>query len=431
MGVRPDAGEGVGARMTGPEWRSTGSLASIVALRLFALFLILPVFSVHARHLPGGDQAWLVGLALGIYGLTQAVLQLPYGMASDRWGRKPVIAVGLVVFLIGSIVAALATDVTAVVVGRALQGAGAVSAAVTALLADLTRPRHRTLAMAVVGIGAGLSFAVSLVVSPMLYASIGMSGIFWLTAVLAIAALVVLWQVVPDAPPRRPRAPRSESGGRSGAFGGVFGPALRPFYLGVFVLHAVQMALFVVVPNALVERMGWPVGEHWKLYLPVMLASFVLMAPLLGWGERRGRMTGVLRVAIALLLLAVLGLVTEPRELVLLAVLLAVFFTGFNILEASQPSLISRLAPTHVRGSALGLYSTMQSIGLFVGGGLGGWLFARWGGQTVFVVCAILLASWFVVAVSTRMVAPSSRDEASEEGGTLSEPLSAGGGSRA
>lgn len=420
--------------MTGPEWRSTGSLASIVALRLLALFLILPVFAVHARHLPGGDQAWLVGLALGIYGLTQALLQLPYGMASDRWGRKPVIAVGLVIFVIGSVVAALATDVFTVVIGRALQGAGAVSAAVTALLADLTRPRHRTLAMAVVGIGAGLSFAVSLVVSPILYAQIGMAGIFWLTATLAAAALLVLWRVVPDPPPHgsgRGAAPAA----RLRLFGqgseGVLGPALRPFYLGVFVLHAVQMALFVVVPNLLVEKLGWPVAEHWKLYLPVMLASFVLMAPLLGWGERRRRMSAVLRVAIALLVLAVAGLITEPRELVPLAVLLAVFFTGFNILEASQPSLVSRLAPVEARGSALGLYSTMQSIGLFVGGGLGGWLFARSGGQAVFVACAVLLVTWFVVALSTRMVTPEAREHALEDGGGLSEPLSTEGSSRA
>jgi len=268
--------------MTRSELRSSVTLASIFALRMLGLFLILPVFAVHARGIPGGDNAMLVGLALGIYGLTQAVLQLPFGMASDRWGRKPVIAAGLGIFAVGSFVAAAATGIVGTIVGRALQGAGAVSAAITAFVADSTRDSQRTKAMAMVGGSIGVTFALALVGAPMLYRLIGMSGIFALTGVLALAAIAVVVFIVPPAP-RTLAADASRTPLRDV----VREPDLLRLNFGIFSLHAVQMAMFVVLPTWLADRAGIPVSAHWKIYLPVVVLSFALMLPPLIWSERR------------------------------------------------------------------------------------------------------------------------------------------------
>jgi MFS family permease len=410
--------------MTPRERRASLSLASIYALRMLGLFLILPVFAVHARSLPGGDQPTLVGIALGIYGLTQGVLQIPFGIASDRLGRKPVIIAGLLLFAAGSVVAALATDVLGVVVGRAIQGAGAVSAAVTAFIADETRDSQRTKAMAMVGASIGLTFAVSLVAAPMMYASIGMSGIFMLTAVLALAGVAVVAWVVPpvDAagqagaagaagPVDGARAvaapdPAAPAPGGTSARGTLRAVATDPDLLrlnvGIFALHTVQMAMFVVIPSWLVQSAGLPLPEHWKVYLPVVLLSFLFMLPPLGWGERTGRLRTVFVAAIGLLALVELGLALHPAGLVPLTVLLLGFFAGFNVLEATLPSLVSRLAPADARGAALGIYNTTQALGLFAGGGLGGWMAARWSGEIVFAGCAAVLVSWLLIALGQR-----------------------------
>lgn len=393
--------------MTRAEFKASATLAAIFASRMLGLFLILPVFAVHARHLPGGNRPLLVGLALGIYGLTQALLQIPYGIASDRFGRKPVIITGLIVFAIGSFVAALAPDVMTVIIGRSLQGAGAVSAAVTALVADHTRDSQRTKAMALVGVSIGLSFAISMVAAPLLYARIGMGGIFWFTGLLALVAIALVVFVVPPAARGDSALGGAVGQPHSGGFRAVLtNPALLRLNYGVFVLHAVQMAIFVVVPNWLVEGAGLALPEHWKLYLPIMLISFLIMMPPLNWGERKGRLSLVLSCAIGVLLIAAVGFVAHPRGLMPIAVLLAVYFAGFNILEASQPSLVSRLAPAGARGAALGVYNTTQSIGLFVGGGVGGWALASWGGSAVFAGCAVLLLSWLVVALRGRLELP-------------------------
>ena len=386
-----------------PAERRTGiSLAAIFALRMLGLFLILPVFAVHAAHVPGGDDLTLVGLALGAYGLTQACLQIAWGAASDRWGRKPVIVAGLILFALGSAVAALAPDILWIIAGRVLQGAGAISAAVTALAADLTREEHRTKVMAMIGSSIALVFAGSLVAAPVLYALIGMRGIFWLTGLLALGAIYVLLKVVPPAPPPvvGPPVPLAAV---------LREPQLARLNFGVFALHLTQTAMWVLVPSALVEYAGLPVAEHWKVYLPAVLLSFAVMVPAVIAAETKGRMKSVFTAAIALLILIQAGLYFAGQNLWSLSLWLTLFFVAFNILEATQPSLISRIAPPHAKGKALGLYNTLQAVGLFVGGAAGGALAQHYGRGAVFAACGALAFVWLALARTLRVPPPRHR----------------------
>ena len=381
-------------KMSPAERRAGISLASIFALRMLGLFLILPVFAVHAHGMPGGDNAALVGMAIGAYGLTQAFLQIPFGTASDRFGRKPVIIFGLVLFVIGSMVAALAEDVQMVIVGRVIQGAGAISAAVTALAADLTRDQHRTKVMAMIGSSIGLVFAVSMVAAPLLYSLIGMSGLFWLTAVLAAAAIFTVIFIVPAAPP----VPRA-----IGRFSEVLGNGqLMRLNFGVFALHLMQTAMWVLVPAGLVQA-GLPMAEHWKVYLPAVLVSFVVMVPAIIMAEKKGAMKRVFNSAIALLLLVQVGLYMEGGAgMWPLAILLTLFFVAFNVLEATQPSWISKIAPPHAKGTALGIYNTLQSVGVFLGGALGGWLAQNVGSGSVSILGGGLALAWLILAAGMK-----------------------------
>ncbi|APW40950.1 hypothetical protein RD110_25240 [Rhodoferax koreense] len=394
--------------MTPPERRASLSLAAIFALRMLGLFLVLPVFALEARKYPGGDDPALVGLAMGIYGLTQAFLQMPFGLASDRLGRKRVIVAGLLVFAAGSFVAAAADSLGGLLLGRALQGAGAVSAAVTALLADLTRDAVRTKAMALVGGSIGLMFALALVIAPPLAARVGLAGLFGLTGALALGAIALLLWQVPAEPARHPQAPR-------GRLSDVLAHAdLRRLNAGVFVLHTVQMAMWVAVPALLVQA-GLAKDHHWQVYLPAVLASFVAMGGVLFPLERRGFLRGALRGAVALLVLVQcgFGLIAwhgEPASgLWPLAGLLFLFFCAFNALEASQPSLVSKLAPPALRGAALGLYNTLQSLGLFAGGALGGALVKLAGAPVLFAATLGLCVFWLGITWGLRPigVAPS------------------------
>ncbi len=388
-------------RMSPLELRASLSLASLFALRMLGLFLILPVFAVHARQIPGGDSRTLIGVALGAYGLSQGVLQLPYGMASDRYGRKRVIIIGLLLFAVGSFVAAWARDIYTVIAGRAIQGAGAIAAPVTAFAADITREEHRTKAMAMIGGSIGLTFAVSLVAAPTLYSVVGMSGIFALTGILSLAAVWVTASVVPPEPSGPGDATRRW---RPGALREVLGNVdqLR-LNFGIFALHAMQMAIFVVIPVAMVRYGGLAVTEHWKIYLPVVLGSFVLMAPLLFYAERRGRMKALFLGAIALMLAVECGFAAAFTNLYATVALLLVFFVAFNILEASLPSLVSRLAAPAARGTALGVYNTTQALGLFVGGAAGGWLAKHFGDAAVFVFGIATIALWLGAAFGMRV----------------------------
>lgn len=383
--------------MTSAERRAGAALASIFALRMLGLFLILPVFSIYAKDLPGGDDVALVGLALGAYGLTQALLQIAYGIASDRFGRKPVIVAGLLLFIIGSFVAAFAGDIYGVIAGRVLQGAGAISAAVTALAADLTRDQHLTKVMAMIGSSIGLVFALSMVGAPLLFAAIGMPGIFALTGVLAIVAVYVVLRVVPAAPaiPRRPSWP---------SFVEVLSDRqLLRMNFGVFTLHLVQTAMWVLLPSMLVHSGGLPVAEHWKVYLPAVLVSFVLMVPAIIAAEKHGRMKLVFNAAIALLCVVQIGFGFFGDGVYALGGWLMLFFVAFNVLEATQPSLISRLAPPHAKGAALGVYNTTQSLGLFLGGVLGGALAKHAGAPAVWIAGAVLAFCWLALGLSMTM----------------------------
>jgi MFS family permease len=370
-------------------------------MRMLGLFLVLPVFALEAAKYPGGDDAALVGLAMGIYGLTQGVLQIPFGMASDRYGRKKVILIGLVIFALGSFVAAMATTLPWLIAGRSLQGAGAISAAVTALLADMTRDEVRTKAMALVGASIGLMFALSLVLAPWLVTQIGLNGLFTLTGVLVIGCMaVVVWGVPPEPP--LSKAPASRLHGLKEVL--THADLLR-LDLGAFILHAVQLAMWVAVPVMLVQA-GLDKASHWQVYLPAVGLSFVLMGGLFAL-EARGYLRAALLGSVGLILLVQLGLwwaLKQAPSVWLLGTLLFVFFVGFNALEASQPSLASRVAPAHARGAALGVYNTVQSLGFFVGGFGGGWLAKHYGFEALFIGCALLMALWLVAAWGMRPI---------------------------
>lgn len=379
--------------MSPQERRAGASLASIFALRMLGLFLILPVFSVYAKTLPGGDNLALVGLALGAYGLTQAVFQIPFGIASDLWGRKQTIVVGLLLFAFGSFVAAWAPDLHWIIVGRVLQGAGAISAAVTALAADLTREQHRTKVMAMIGSSIGLMFALSLVAAPLLYGWIGMDGLFVLTGVLALGAIILLLKAVPPAP-----APLGHE--KLPLRRVLFDVDLLRLNLSIFVLHMVQMAMFVVLPHALIDHGGLPAAAHWKVYLPAVLVSFTVMVPAIIVAERRDRMRPVFLAAIALLACVQLALFLLGESFWVLAGGLALFFVAFNVLEATLPSLVSRTAPPAAKGAALGVYNTLQSLGLFTGGALGGYIAQHFSDNAVFAACAGCVLLWLAVATT-------------------------------
>ena len=387
--------------MTPQERRSSVSLALIFALRMLGLFLVLPVFMLEARKYPGGDDPAMIGLAMGLYGLTQALFQLPIGLASDRIGRKPVIVAGLLVFAAGSLIAATADSLTGLMVGRAIQGAGAVSAAVTALLADLTRDGVRTKAMALVGGSIGLMFALALVLAPLLNAWIGLSGIFGLTGALALAGIAVVLWVVPPEPRKHADAPK-------GRFGELLGQSdLLRLNFGVFILHTVQMSMWVAVPAMLVQA-GLAKEQHWHIYLPAVLLSFAAMGLLFSM-ERKGRLRTALLGAIGLVLLVQIGLGMLAASGTIatiwcMALLMFLFFCGFNALEATQPSLVSRMAPTPLRGTALGAYNTLQSLGLFAGGAVGGAVAKFAGVPGLFAMTSVLVALWLIVTWPLRPV---------------------------
>lgn len=377
------------------ERRSSLSLAFIYALRMLGLFLVLPVFALEAPHYPGGDDPALVGLAMGIYGLTQGLLQLPLGMASDRLGRKRVITAGLLVFAAGSFAAAWADTLTGLVIGRALQGGGAISAVVTALLADQTRDAVRTKAMALVGASIGLMFALSLVLAPLLVGVAGLRGLFVLTGLLALLGIAVVHWAVPPEPAQHAVAPPR------GSLRDVLrhGPTMR-LDAGVFILHAVLLAMWVGVPG-LLEQAGLAREHHWWVYLPAVTASFFVMAGTLFPAERRGYLRAVFLSAVGLiaLVLAVLAATaTAGPSVALLALLLFLFFCGSNVLEAAQPSMASRLAPPNARGTAMGVYNTLQSLGFFAGGAVGGWLAKHVGMAGLFGTCAALMVLWLLLA---------------------------------
>ena len=386
-------------RMTPLELRASIGLASIFGLRMLGMFVIMPVFAIYAERLRGGDNLTLVGLAIGAYGLTQALLQIPFGWLSDRWGRKPVIYFGLLVFAGGSFIAAAADSIGGVIAGRILQGAGAISAVVIALTADLTRDSQRTKAMAMIGSMIGLTFALSLVASPWLNALIGVPGIFTLTGALSLAAIAVVHWIVPATVAAKPR-PAARS---AGLLKLLCDPQLARLNFGIFALHAVLMALFIVVPLSLRDH-GLGVDQHWQVYLPVMIGSFALMLPPVLLAERQGQLREVFAGAVAVLLAGHLAMPWLLGGTVAIAVFLLIFFSAFNVLEAMLPSLTSKLAPAEAKGAAMGIYSSVQFFGTFAGAASGGYLFQHFGARGILAFDAALLLVWLILAFG--MTAP-------------------------
>jgi len=386
-------------KMSPAELRATIGLAGVYGLRMFGLFIILPVFAFYAEDLPGGNNYTLIGIALGAYGLTQAILQIPFGWLSDRIGRKPVIYLGLILFAIGSLVAALAIDIYWVILGRIIQGAGAISAAVMALAADLTREEHRTKAMATIGMTIGTVFAISLIAAPVLNQWIGVPGIFAMTGVLALLAMIVVKEIIPD-----PQISRFHSDTETSA--ASFGSVLRNTQLlrlnyGIFALHATLMALWLVVPLTL-RQAGMGADDHWQIYLPVLLLSIVLIIPAIIYAEKKAKLKSVFIAAIALLLLGQVLLAITFDSIWGTTIALLVFFTAFNLLEASLPSLISKIAPVGAKGTAIGVYSSTQFLGAFVGAAVGGYLFEDYGSYALYTFCGLLLFIWLILAVTMK-----------------------------
>lgn len=406
-------------KMTPTEVRATASLAAIYGLRMFGMFSILPIFAIYASTaFTEKPSALMIGLALGAYGLTQALFQLPFGMASDKFGRKPMIYLGLFIFAVGSMVAALAMNIEGVIIGRAIQGAGAVSAVVTALLADLTRDENRTKAMASIGGTIGVAFAVSLVGGPLLNQWIGVPGIFVMTAILTLAAIAVVKFMVPDPVHSHYHSDASAAPEKLKAV--LKNTQLLRLNFGIFSLHAAQMAMFVVVPFAIIQSSGMHENQHWHLYLPILLASFVLMVPAIIYAEKYAKMKLVFVSAIAMMLVAQLTFAASIEHFWGIVVSLTLYFIAFNVLEASLPSIISKMAPAAAKGTAMGVYNTSQSLGVFVGGALGGYLSHKIGFASVFIFCSAMMFLWLILAYS--MQAPPalktkmfSLDEASPE----------------
>ncbi len=386
-------------KMSPIELRATAGLASIYGLRMFGMFIILPVFAFYAEHLPGGNNYTLVGVALGAYGLTQAILQIPFGWLSDRIGRKPVIYIGLILFAMGSFIAASADDIYWVIFGRIVQGAGAISAAVMALTADLTREEHRTKAMAAIGMTIGTVFALSLIIAPGLNRLIGVPGIFAMTGILALLAMIVVYKIIPN-----PLVCRfhSDTEASAGSFRNVLhNPELLRLNFGVFTLHATLMALWLVIPLSLREA-GLAADYHWQIYLPVLLISMVLIVPTIIYAEKKVKLKPVFAAAVSVLL-ASQGLLALMLDSIWgMAIALLVFFTAFNLLEASLPSLISKIAPVGAKGTAIGVYSSIQFLGAFTGATAGGYLYGQHGGQALFAFSGVLLALWLVLAFTMK-----------------------------
>lgn len=381
------------------EKKSATSIALLMSFRMLGLFMILPVFTVYAHKLHGATPK-LIGIALGIYGLTQACLQILFGLLSDKIGRKPVIFIGLMIFALGSALAALSHSIEGVIIGRALQGGGAVGSVLIALLADLTSDENRTKAMAILGMSIGFSFAVAMVVGPAINSIAGVSGIFWLTAIMAMAGIMILFFVIPD-PKTTMR--HSDAEPVPAMFKKILthGELLR-LDLGIFIQHGVLTATFVALPVALTHYAGLNTAHQWMLYLPILIFAFIAMVPFIIMAEKKRKMKSVFVSSIVVILLSQLWLWWQHSSLIAFIIGLALFFTAFTLLESTLPSLVSKIAPLGSKGTAMGVYSTSQFLGIFAGGALGGIVYGSYGVAGTFLMCAASMFIWFLAAVSMK-----------------------------
>ena len=381
------------------EYSAVLSLALLFIVRMLGLFMVLPVLALHSSDYTNTTPL-LLGLALGIYGFSQALLQIPFGILSDRFGRKPLLALGLCIFALGSVIAANAESIHGLIIGRGLQGAGAIAGVIIATVADLTNEQNRTKAMAVIGISIGITFSLALVLGPLLTALGGIKLIFWVTVGLSVIALMVLFWLVPMVPQPLKVQPTSTCKFFIEIFSNI---ELQRINLGIFVLHFVLMALFLVLPVILEQSLLIDRQHHSWLYLAILTASFAGMLPMMIWAEKYQRVKLAFINAIALLALATL--VLSQQELTNRLVVIGVvwlFFVGFNYLEATLPSLMSKTAPTNKKGAASSTYSTFQFAGAGSGGFVGGWLLTHWGITGVFTGAGSLLALWLIVALTMK-----------------------------
>ena len=385
-------------KMTPGELRATWGLGTVFSLRMLGMFMVLPVLTTYGMALQGASEA-LIGLAIGIYGLAQAVFQVPFGLLSDRIGRKPLIVGGLVIFVIGSVIAALSDSIWGIILGRALQGSGAIAAAVMALLSDLTREQNRTKAMAFIGVSFGVTFAIAMVAGPVITHKFGLHALFWMIAVLATLAIALTIWVVPDS---QDHVLNRESGMVKGCFSLVMAnPKLLKLNFGIMCLHILLMSTFVALPGQL-EAAGLAPADHWKVYLVTMLISFVSVVPFIIYAEVKRRMKRVFLLCVALLLIAEIVLWGSGTWFWELVIGVQIFFLAFNLMEALLPSLISKEAPAGYKGTAMGIYSTSQFIGVAIGGALGGWVDGMFDSQTVFLAGALLATIWLLVATTMK-----------------------------
>jgi len=385
--------------MSPSEIKSSALLASIYSLRMLGIFLILPIFSIYASELSGRPTEFQIGLAFGIYGLTQAILQIPFGMTSDRFGRKPVIYFGLLLFIIGSFIAGISEQIEGIIIGRAIQGSGAISAVLTAFLSDLTSDKSRTKGMAIIGASIGLTFALSLVISPILNELIGVPGIFLLMGVLAFIALGVVRFFIHEPLNKK----KIKSGNTDDIKSILKNFDLNRLNFGIFTLHASQISMFMAIPFYLINQGEISLNQHWSIYLPVLVISFIFIVPMIIISEKKNKIKESFIFSIALLFVTQFLFIYFSNGIVGIIMGLIFYFIGFNYLEASLPSLVSKLAPIQSRGLALGVYNTSQSLGIFVGGSFGGLIANFYGYQGTFLFCSLLIMIWLILSISMKI----------------------------
>jgi len=380
------------------EKKAAISLAAVFGLRMLGLFMILPVFAIYGEQLQGYSPIW-IGLAIGAYGLTQAMFQIPMGILSDKYGRKPVILIGLLIFLLGSIVAAMSDTIYGVVLGRALQGTGAIASAILALAADLSREEQRPKVMATIGMFIGLSFTVAMIIGPIVAEDFGLSGLFWCIAILTVFAILLIQFIVPSSVNKGPRGDSVALPSQLKKL--IVDSQLSRLNFGIFTLHMAMTACFITLPKQFVAN-GLALENHWQLYLPTLIGSFFLMVPFMIWAIKKQKEKQMLSGAVLLLTISLFFLWYLPSSLEELILLIVMFFAAFNYLEASMPSILSRIAPAGVKGSVMGIYSSSQFLGAFTGGVLGGFVASKFGEQAIFLVMALISAAWFTVSLGMK-----------------------------
>jgi predicted MFS family arabinose efflux permease len=383
--------------MNKQEWYTAGSLAAVYAVRMLGLFMILPVLPLYAKSLPDATP-FMVGLAIGIYGLTQAIFQIPLGFLSDRIGRKPVIIGGLCVFALGSVIAAFSTSIEWITIGRAIQGMGAIAAATMALAADLTSERHRARVMSVIGLTIGISFSVAMIIGPIIDEWAGLRGVFWVTTVLAVIGILLVAFVVPQ--PQEEKSHRDAGIVKSYIWDVLVSASLWRMNIGAFFLHMIMTANFSVLPLIFEDGVGLDGADHWKIYLPVFLVAFLSAIPLIIVAEKHRKMRRLFMTAVGMLLVAQLGMAFLRAETILLLMFFLIFFIGFNFLEAVQPSLVAKYSNVNTKGTAMGVFSTLQFLGIFAGGFIGGLIQNHFGFTGVFIFGGFIAWLWVFVALT-------------------------------